>query len=215
MIKKILVLLVVGFMLLLAACNSTTEDPGEEAEDENGVAEEEVAEEEEEPADDTEEEVSEEEDTDEEDTNEETEKDPEEDPEERDTAEGELNLESFYGRWEQEATEETGDPLILEIGMAEAEEAEDQEEAFEYIRFGYPGSAFFPMEKVMEVKSSEEADYDFVVSPVLETGESGTTFEGDLDARYHYSIHWVDEDRLALIYHHPDEDAVEMIYNRN
>ncbi len=210
--KKQIVFAITILMLIgLVACNNRNEEPLEETE-ENGLEEneeegsrEEESEEEtagtdgdeesgsgEEPAEDengTDEAEENEENSDNDNNNEEESTQPE-------------NLTKFYGLWRLESDQENdGDPLLLEIDLADAGNIENKTADFEYLRFGYESSEFFPMEEVVKIDRLGTADsYNITLSAI-----------DDEDHTSRYSIELVDHITLVLVYLDTEEQK-EMVF---
>lgn len=214
--KKIILLSVAIVMIVtLSACNILTDDSGEENEEEidNGEGIEEEPEEEE--AEESEPEADEEEEESRETEEEEDEDLGNDQSEEDEDAVAVGNLTTFYGTWEMEDEEGAFDTMILEIAEAEAKVAKNQNEDFEYIRFGYKYSEFFPMEKIVEIKKLESPDAYFIVTSYVEeeAEESGSMIGEGSREDSQYTIELIDGNRLLLTYMN-DEDVNEMYFTK-
>ncbi len=113
---------------------------------------------------------------------------------------GELNLQIFYGIWEtEEGTSE--DTLILDVGRVEADALSNYDEEIEYIRFGYPGSEFFPRERIIEIEERGSENACTIVTLALEEDyESGKMTVVESDEIIVYDIELLDQGRLLLTY---------------
>jgi len=213
--KRILLTMAILLIMTLSACNILSEDPAEENEEEIGTGEETEEESEGEEENDEEQETDdpEEEDAGEEEDDEDTDNGSDEGEDEEESAAA-ANLTTFYGTWEMEDEEATADTMILEVGKADAEDVVDQDEDFEYIRFGYKYSEYFPIEKIVEIEQLERENVYFIVtSYVEEEGGGGSTVEEGTGEESNYTIELVEENRLLLTYMN-DEDVNEMWFTK-
>ena len=219
--KKILLAIAVLSIFLLIVWNLQEEDPVDENEEVIGTGEEEAegASEEEELGNEEEQEVEAElenpEIEDAEEADKEAEEDTEEDSEDTDKEITPGQLEMFYGTWEKEHEEDAVDVMILQINGAEAEIAKDQEEDFEYIRFGYKSSEFFPMEKIIRIEKLESREAYYITTVYVEEAEGQNTgmYTELSDEETYYTIELRDENTLLLT-HVNDDNVTEMKFNR-
>lgn len=219
--KRILLTAVILTILFVSACNILSEDPKEENEEEVGTGEQE----EESPSEDEENEVVEEDEpeetgadeSEEEDNNDENSDGDEEseEPADPEEAESAKKLAILYGTWEMEDEENSSDVMVLEISDAKAEVAGDQEDDFEYIRFGYKYSEFFPMEKIINIEKQEAENTYYITTVYVEdVEENGSGMNTDpSDEETHYTIKLRDNNTL-LLSHRNGEEVVEMQFNR-
>jgi len=220
--RKFLITIAVLSILLLTACNLTGEDPGEENEETVGTGEQDQnpsSKDEESENDDMEEpsESSEDEDAEEDNNIDEEGEDSEDGEEDEDSEDAEvtLKLQVFYGTWEMEDEDNTSDVMILEISDAKAEVAKDQEEDFEYIRFGYKYSEFFPMEKIIEIEELDsDNSYKITTVYIEEVGEDAHGMYQDLSEEETQYTMELSEENTLLLSHDNGEEVVEMEFKR-
>ncbi len=220
--RKNLWIVMVLVMFLLVACNTGSEDPGEENTETVGIGEQqedyskepEDDEQEEKDPEDWEDGGEPEEEKDDADVREESEKE-DSGEDEGEEEEEELNLKEFYGMWEMEEDEDPFDVMVMEISEAEAERAKDQEEDFEYMRFGYQYSEFFPMEKVTEVEKSASGTVYAITTVVVEEAEEDVHGMGleSVGKETRYTLERLDDDNLLLTYE-SQGNVIEMKFFR-
>jgi len=109
-------------------------------------------------------------------------------------------LQKFFGRWETEE-QKSEDMIILEMGKEQADDTNNSKDAFEYIRFGYEASGFFPMEKIIELEEHGSKNaYYITISYMEENHENAGWSVVETEEVTTYLIELVEEDKMLLTY---------------
>jgi hypothetical protein len=109
------------------------------------------------------------------------------------------NLQKFYGRWETRE-ENPADKIILEMGLVDARDLHNSDEGFEYIRFGYEASEFFPREKITKTVENSSNSYVIRVDIMEEKYENGDWSVIETGNTEEYQIELSDQNNMVLTY---------------
>lgn len=109
-------------------------------------------------------------------------------------------LQKFFGRWETEERE-SEDLIILEMGKEDSSDMNNSKGAFEFIRFGYEASGFFPMEKIIELEEyGSKNAYYITISYLEENHENAGWTVVETEEVTTYLIELVEENKMLLTY---------------